>query len=96
MHSAFNLFDRIIDIVIWILIIQAILSWLIVFGVVNRFNRGVASISDVLSRLTDPLLYPIRRLMPIIGGVDLSPLILILLLYFIRYLLHEYSLSLPY
>ena len=93
MHSLFNLIDRIILIFIWVLIFQAVLSWLIAFGVINRFNRGVANIFDTLNRITDPLLYPIRRLLPYIGGVDLSPLILILLLYFIQDLLHEYWMS---
>ena len=90
MMSLYNLFDRVIGIIIWILIVQAILSWLTAFGVINSYNRVVATISDAISRLTDPLLYPIRRIMPYIGGVDLSPLILILLLYFIRDLLGEY------
>ena len=56
MHSLFNLIDRIILIFIWILIFQAVLSWLIAFGVINRFNRGVANIFDTLNRITDPLL----------------------------------------
>ncbi|MCX8505158.1 MAG: YggT family protein [Alphaproteobacteria bacterium] len=93
MHSLFNLIDRIIQIIIWILIFHAVLSWLVAFGVINRFNRGVANIFDTLSRITDPLLYPIRRLLPYIGGVDLSPLVLILLLYLIQDLLHEYWMS---
>lgn len=96
MHSLYNLIDRVLQIFIWILIVQAILSWLVAFGVINRYNRAVASISDTLSRLTDPLLYPIRRLLPYIGGVDLSPLILILLIYFIRDLLREYWFTIPY
>lgn len=96
MHSMYNLLDRIIQILIWILIFQAILSWLIAFGVINRFNRGVASISDTLNRLTDPMLYPIRRFLPYIGGVDLSPLVLILILYTIRDLLEEYFFKLAF
>lgn len=73
---------------IWIyeilLIAQAILSWLLAFGVVNRYNRGVAVLSDFLYRITEPALRPIRNFLPSFGGIDISPIILILLLEFIR------------
>jgi YggT family protein len=63
---------------IWIIIIQAILSWLVAFNVVNTQNRFVRSLLNGLDRLLNPLLRPIRRLLPDLGGIDLSPLVLIL------------------
>jgi YggT family protein len=67
-----------LQILIWIVIIQAILSWLIAFNVVNTSNRFVDGIATGLDRLTAPMLRPIRRLLPDMGGIDFSPLILIL------------------
>jgi YggT family protein len=73
---------------IWIyellLIAQAVLSWLLAFGVVNRYNRGVAVIGDFLYRITEPALRPIRNFLPNFGGIDISPVILILLLELLR------------
>ena len=71
-----------IDFYIWVVIISAILSWLIAFNVVNTSNRFVYTVSDFLWRLTEPALRPIRRIMPNLGGVDISPVILILILFF--------------
>jgi YggT family protein len=74
----------VIDLYIWVVIIGAILSWLIAFNVVNTQNRFVYSVSDMLYRLTEPALRPIRRFLPNLGGIDISPVILILFLLFIR------------
>jgi YggT family protein len=63
----------------------------VAFGVVNTRNRGVYLIIDMLNRLTEPLLRPIRRLIPQFGGLDISPMVLILMIYFIQSLLHEYA-----
>ncbi|RTL72537.1 MAG: YggT family protein [Hyphomicrobiales bacterium] len=73
-----------ISLLIWIIIGSVILSWLIAFNVVNPYNQFVRSLWDVFHRITEPLLRPIRRLLPDMGGVDLSPMILILVLIFIR------------
>jgi YggT family protein len=86
-----NLLLRIIDIYVWILIASAILSWLTAFGVVNTYNRFVATIGDVLHRLTEPVLRPIRSILPNLGGIDISPIILILLLYFVRDAIYQYA-----
>ena len=91
MHSLTILVSSAITIVIWVLIIQAILSWLLVFNVINRYNQFVATFSEISYRLTNPLLRPIRRIVPYIAGIDLSPMILILILYFLKNLLWEYS-----
>ncbi len=69
---------------IFILIAQAIMSWLLAFNVMNYRNQAVRMIWEFLSRITEPLLRPIRRILPSFGGIDLSPLILILVIYFIQ------------
>jgi YggT family protein len=89
-YALLNLISTLITIYIWLLIAQAVLSWLLAFGVVNRYNRVVASISDFLWRITEPVLRPIRSVLPDLGGIDISPVILILVLYFLRDLMFEY------
>ena len=74
----------VIDLYIWVVIASAILSWLIAFNVVNTSNRFVYSVAEMLYRLTEPALRPIRSIMPNLGGIDISPVILILFLLFIR------------
>jgi len=90
MYAFLNLVSTVISIYIWLLIAQAVLSWLVDFGIVNRHNRVVATIGDFLWRVTEPLLRPIRRVLPDLGGIDISPVILILLLWFLRDLMFEY------
>ena len=89
-YALLNLISTVITIYIWLLIAQAVLSWLLAFGVVNRYNRVVASASDFLWRITEPLLRPIRSVLPDLGGIDISPVVLILILYFLRDLMFEY------
>ena len=74
----------VIDLYIWVVIASAILSWLIAFNVVNTSNRFVYSVAEMLYRLTEPALRPIRSILPNLGGIDISPVILILFLLFIR------------
>jgi YggT family protein len=74
----------VIDLYIWVIIASAILSWLIAFNVVNTQNRFVYTIADMLYRVTEPALRPIRSILPNLCGIDISPVILILLLLFIR------------
>jgi YggT family protein len=89
-YALLNLISTVITIYIWLLIAQAVLSWLLAFGVVNRYNRVVTAVGDFLWRITEPLLRPIRSVLPDLGGIDISPVILILLLYFLRDLMFEY------
>ena len=89
MKSIFILLDSIITIYLWIIIINAILSWLVAFNVLNTQNRFVFSILDVTYKLTDPALNKIRRFIPTFGSIDISPVILILLLMFLRNLIFE-------
>ncbi|MGB9151618.1 MAG: YggT family protein [Alphaproteobacteria bacterium] len=69
---------------IWVIIIGAALSWLVAFGIVNSYNRVVHVVGDLTTRITEPLLAPIRRVIPAVGGLDLSPLVLIFIIYFIQ------------
>jgi YggT family protein len=89
MRAILWLINTIIEIYVWLLIAQAILSWLLAFGVINRYNRGVSVIGDFLYRVTEPALRPIRRVLPNFGGIDISPVVLILILYFIRVFIDE-------
>ncbi len=91
MTSIIILISQIIEIFIWFLIAQAILSWLTAFNIVNTTNYLVNLIGNFLYKITEPLLRPIRRLLPDFGGIDVSPIILIILLIFFRNLLFEYS-----
>jgi YggT family protein len=68
----------ILELVVWVIIAQVIASWLVAFGVVNTRNRAVNMIIDMLDRVTAPILRPIRRILPPFGGLDLSPLVLLL------------------
>ncbi len=74
----------VIDLYVWVIIAGAILSWLIAFNVVNTNNRFVYQVADMLYRVTEPALRPIRSILPNLGGIDISPVILILFLLFIR------------
>ena len=77
-----RLIQVVINLYIWALIISAILSWLVAFDVINPRNRFVNMVGEFLYRITEPALRPIRQIIPSMGGVDISPLILILLLWF--------------
>ena len=84
------LFNTAIDLIVWVVIAGAIASWLVAFGVVNTRNNAVRMIIETLYRLTDPLLRPLRRILPDLGGVDISPVVLLLGLFFLRNLMIEY------
>ena len=93
MKSLFILVDNIINIYIWIIIINVIVNWLIAFNVLNTHNRFVYILMDASYKLTSPLLNRIRRFIPNLGSIDISPIVLILLLIFIRNLLFEFFAS---
>lgn len=73
-----------LNLYIWALIISAVLSWLVAFNIINTHNRFVQVVGDFLYRITEPALRPIRRLLPIMGGLDLSPLVLIFIIIFLQ------------
>ncbi|RVU16813.1 YggT family protein [Methylobacterium oryzihabitans] len=89
MRSLLWLIDNIITIYVYLLIASAVLSWLVAFNVVNVRNPIVSQIGDFLFRVTDPVLRPIRRVLPNLGGIDISPIILVLGLFFLRNLMFE-------
>jgi YggT family protein len=92
----FQIVLMVIQLYIWVIIIQAILSWLVAFNVINTHNRFVATVGEVLYRLTEPALAPIRRRLPAFGGVDLSPLVLILGLIFVQMVLSRLMMKLAF
>ncbi|BCG92206.1 YggT family protein [Mesorhizobium sp. 131-2-1] len=83
-----------LDLYWWIIIASAIFSWLYAFNVVNSRNQFVGTIGNMLYRLTEPALRPIRRFMPDLGGIDISPIILLLIIFFLRQFLLTTVLSL--
>ena len=89
MKSIFVLLDSIITIYLWIIITNAILSWLVAFNILNTQNRFVFSILDATYKMTDPALNKIRRFIPTFGSIDISPIILILFLMFLRNVIFE-------
>ena len=90
MRSFIILFDSVVNLYIWILIINAILSWLIAFNVLNIQNRFVYVLLEFSYKITNPPLNLIRRFLPNFGSIDVSPVILILLLIFFRNLVFEF------
>ncbi len=90
MMSLLNLIQSVIWLYLWCVFISVALSWLVAFNVVNTRNRFVYTVGDVLNRITEPALGQIRRRMPNLGNIDVSPVVLILLLYFLSGLLNEY------
>ena len=89
MYALLNLIDNLITLYLWILFASVIASWLISFDVLKVSNRAVYLIVDFLYRATEPALRPIRRFMPNLGAIDLSPVVLILALLFLRDFLFE-------
>lgn len=83
----FLVLDIALNLLMWAVIISAILSWLVAFNVINPRNQFVATVGSVLWRITEPLLRPIRRVVPVMGGVDLSPIVLLLAIVFVRAIL---------
>jgi YggT family protein len=81
----------ILDIYWWLVIIQAVVSWLIAFNIINTYNRPVAMLLDFLYRVTEPALRPIRRFVPVMSGLDFSPIILLLIIWFVRMELRQFE-----
>ena len=89
MKSIFVLLDSIITIYLWIIIVNALLSWLVAFNILNTQNRFVFSVLDATHKMTDPVLNKIRSFIPTFGSIDISPVVLILFLMFLRNLVFE-------
>lgn len=79
-----QIIDLLLSVLMWIIVIQAIFSWLVAFNVVNTSNDFVRQSLYALDRMTEPLYRPIRRVMPDFGALDLSPMVVLLLIYIVR------------
>jgi YggT family protein len=79
-----------LDIYVYVIIAMAVFSWLLAFNVVNQRNQAVSTIGNMLYQLTEPLLAPIRRRMPVMGGLDLSPIVLLLLIFLVQRIIAYY------
>ncbi len=90
MNSLYFLIDAILDLYSWVVIIAVIFSWLIGLGIVNRSNQLVAIVHEAVWKLTSPLFNYVRRYLPNLGGIDISPIIVLLAIFFLRSLLREY------
>ena len=90
MRSLLYIILLVLDIYIWLLIAAAVLSWLIAFNVVNTRNQFVAMVGDFLWRITEPVLRPIRSILPGLGGIDISPVIVILLIILLKDIIVRY------
>jgi YggT family protein len=84
MLELLNFISSLITLYIYIVIASAVMSWLIAFNVVNPYNQFVRSIWQGLNALTEPVLRPIRRMMPDLGGIDISPLVVIIICWFVQ------------
>ena len=92
--ALFQIVDVLLQVLFWIIIIQAVLSWLVVFNVINTHNDFVRTFFNALDRLTRPLYAPIRRILPDFGGLDFSPVVVLLLIFVLRTLLAGLQLDL--
>jgi YggT family protein len=89
MNPVHWLIDTVLELYIWLIIASVILSWLVAFNVINTRNAFINQVGAFLHRITEPALRPIRNVLPNFGGIDISPMILILLLIFARRLLWQ-------
>jgi YggT family protein len=84
LYALFGIIDMILQILVWVIIAQVIISWLVAFNVINTSSNFVRTVLDVLDRLTAPLYRPIRKILPDFGGIDFSPIVLILAIQILR------------
>lgn len=87
MNVLLDIIQVLLNVLWWIIVIQAILSWLIAFNVINTYNDFVRSLWKGLQTVTEPLYRPIRKVMPDFGALDLSPLVVLLIIYILRYII---------
>ena len=90
MRAVLEIILLILELYVYLLIASAILSWLVAFNVVNTRNQFVSAVAEFLYRITEPFLAPIRRIMPNLGGLDISPIIVILIIMFIQRVISYY------
>jgi len=90
MQSVLDVIDLALNLYTWLVIASAIISWLVAFNVINARNDLVRMVWDFLYRVTEPALRPIRKIMPNLGGIDLSPIILLLIIFFLQSVIARY------
>jgi YggT family protein len=90
MRALLDVILIVLQVYVWLLIAAAVLSWLVAFNVVNTRNQVVAMLGDFLWRITEPALRPIRAVLPNLGGIDISPVILILIIFLIENIIIRY------
>ncbi len=90
MRALLDVILIVLDLYVWLLIAAAILSWLVAFNVVNARNQFVAMVGDFLYRVTEPVLRPIRNMLPNLGGIDVSPVVVILIIILIKDIIVRY------
>ncbi|MEP7241087.1 MAG: YggT family protein [Devosia sp.] len=83
----------ILNLIWWVFLIMIIMSWLISFNVINTRNQFVASVWRILNQITDPILRPIRRIIPPMGGLDLSPIVVFIIIFFLQQLISNYAMT---
>ena len=84
LYALFGIIDMILQVLVWVIIAQVIISWLVAFNVINTQSNFVRTVLDVLDRLTAPLYRPIRKILPDFDGIDFSPIVLILAIQILR------------
>ncbi len=87
--ALFQVIDIVLNLYIYILIASAIFSWLYAFNVINSSNQFVNSVGHFLYNVTEPVLRPIRRILPDLGGIDISPIVVLLIIFFVQTVLHN-------
>lgn len=90
----YNIIDLLLQLYWWAIIISVILSWLLAFGVVNSYSPFISRLGEFLFRITEPLLGPLRQNLPSIAGLDISPFVLLLIIYFVQAILLRLVISL--
>lgn len=88
--------DLLLSVLMWIIVVQAILSWLVAFNVINTYNDFVRQLLFALHRITEPLYRPVRRIMPDFGALDLAPMVVLLIIYILRNIILPSLVSVAY
>ena len=92
-YALLRTLSLILNLVWWVFLIMIIMSWLISFNVINTRNQFVANVWRIINQITDPILRPIRRIIPPLGGLDLSPIIVFIIIFFLQQLIANFAVT---
>ena len=92
-YALLSTLSLILNLVWWVFLIMIIMSWLISFNVINTRNKFVANVWRIINQITDPILRPIRRIIPPLGGLDLSPIIVFIIIFFLQQLIANFAVT---